>query len=534
MAMNILNNALNAREAGFQEMETVRDRVARNRAGRALASGDYTGAKAEAYGAGALDIGSGIQELENTQQDRELSLEADRTKQHNAQQKRMAETLAQLSTGLLEVPAGKRKETLDKIAPYLAQIGADPSAFQGLTEEQLTDENLRLFGGEMAKAAQPQVIGPGGNLVDAKGNVLFTAPFKPEYREVGPDQTLVEVGGGSMAGGSRSGGVQGVIAQLTSMGAKVTSGRRSPERNAAVGGAPNSYHLKGQAADLVPPPGMSMEDLERTLRGSGVDFAELINEGDHIHVAWNGEGAGPAGARVVAQGAPKPQERWVDLPGGGQRNTATGETKNVPNPKPGRLSATAMNLQNDHLDALRTSSGVNANLTKFATQLEKGELNLGPVTNILAGGRNLIGWSDANSRNFASFRANLEKLRNDSLRLNKGVQTEGDAQRAWKELLDNINDEGVVRQRLKEIMVLNDRAVAFHRDSVAQIREDAGMTPIDTNKYEVPREGARPPPKPNAGALPPQARAQLKAGQNTTFANGQVWTLEGGQPKRLR
>ena len=32
----------------------------------------------------------------------------------------------------------------------------------------------------------------------------------------------------------------------------VNSGYRSPEHNKAVGGAPNSYHVKGQAADIRP------------------------------------------------------------------------------------------------------------------------------------------------------------------------------------------------------------------------------------------------------------------------------------------
>src|SRR5690606_27853353 len=84
-------------------------------------------------------------------------------------------------------------------------------------------------------------------------------------------------------------------------GVRITSARRSPERNKAVGGAPNSYHLRGQAFDLTPPEGMSMADLERQLRASGLPFAELINEGDHVHVAWHGEA-------VDAPTTPQPRE----------------------------------------------------------------------------------------------------------------------------------------------------------------------------------------------------------------------------------
>lgn len=37
-----------------------------------------------------------------------------------------------------------------------------------------------------------------------------------------------------------------------------------------------------------------------------------------------------------------------------------------------------------------------------------------------------------------------------------------------------------------------------------------------------------------ANTLPPAAARQLKAGQNTRFANGQVWTLRRGKPVRVR
>lgn len=235
----------------------------------------------------------------------------------------------------------------------------------------------------------------------------------------------------------------------------------------------------------------------------------------------------PSGARVIARGRPKQQERWVDLPGGGQRNTLTGKTEGVPKTS-GRLSATVIKLQDDLLRDVGAASSVNTLIDKFAAQLDTGELNLGPVSNLAASARNFAGMSDRGSQSYASFRAALEKMRNDSLRLNKGVQTEGDAQRAWNELLENVNDEGVVVQRLAEIKALNEQAIALRSDLVNQAREDSGFEPMDVGRFR-----AQPLPASGGGALPEAARKALREGQVTTFGNGQRWTLRGGKPVRV-
>ncbi len=90
-------------------------------------------------------------------------------------------------------------------------------------------------------------------------------------------------------------------------GLRVTSTRRSPARNRAVGGAKNSFHLSGQAADVSGDPN-KMAEFYRHMRATyGPDLAELFydSEGgykrgsdigaigkhsDHVHVAYKPDG----------------------------------------------------------------------------------------------------------------------------------------------------------------------------------------------------------------------------------------------------
>lgn len=151
------------------------------------------------------------------------------------------------------------------------------------------------------------------------------------------------------------------------------------------------------------------------------------------------------------------------------------------------LPVGALKMQQEAMDAIGTAGGINADLGAVLGQLDSGALQLGPVKNIIGQGRNMLGMSDQNSKNLASFRATIEKLRNDSLRLNKGVQTDGDAQRAWNELLDNINDPGVVKQRLLEIQALNQRAVEAHEMNLDMVRSNYGAGEVDTTSRSAPK-----------------------------------------------
>lgn len=495
MARNIFSDPFGGLAEGYDAAgaitSDIRTKYARSRAAPKIAEGDFSGA-AQVYGQmGMADEARqavGDQQVVN---DREMQdKERERT-----EGLRKADTLIKAASALKRVPPEARRQALGH--PIFQHLGITPEVAGGITDDQLSDQSLDMFVGEVERI-KGVVLAPGSHLVNPEtGQKMAEVPHKPELRTVGEGQSLVEIEpGGAPQGGA---GISGPLAELEQSGVRVSSNVRTPERNAKVGGAPNSRHMSGEAVDLVPPQGMTMAQLaqEAQRRFPG---ARIINEGDHVHVQW-GQGQRQGGARVVAQGPPKPREQWIDLPGGGQRNSVTGKIEGVPRGS-GRLSATVVKLQTDLLQDLQAASSVNVLIDRFAGQLEKGELNLGPVTNVFASGRNLVGASDANSRNYASFKAALEKMRNDSLRLNKGVQTEGDAQRAWNELLANVNDEGVVRQRLAEIRQLNEQAIALRSDLVNQAREDSGMDPLDTSRFRAkpqPQRGPRPAPGSRGG-----------------------------------
>ncbi len=81
--------------------------------------------------------------------------------------------------------------------------------------------------------------------------------------------------------------------QQIAPGTRVTSTYRTPEHNRRVGGVANSFHTRGtpdapRAMDLVPPDGMSMAALHSRIAASGLRLEERINEGDHVHIAFDG------------------------------------------------------------------------------------------------------------------------------------------------------------------------------------------------------------------------------------------------------
>lgn len=64
-------------------------------------------------------------------------------------------------------------------------------------------------------------------------------------------------------------------------GATVTSWKRTPARNAAVGGRADSFHLEGLAADLETDDSSRAPALVKEARARGLD---AVDEGGHVHI----------------------------------------------------------------------------------------------------------------------------------------------------------------------------------------------------------------------------------------------------------
>lgn len=152
------------------------------------------------------------------------------------------------------------------------------------------------------------------------------------------------------------------------------------------------------------------------------------------------------------------------------------------------LSAAQQRQVETYYQDLNSLEGVNGQVASYINMIDSGQLNFSPTANASARVRNALGVSSENSRNQALFRSDMERLRNESLRLNSGVQTEGDAQRAWNELFGNLNDEKVVKAQLQRIQEFNNRAIRLRQQRLQTIegQQFGGGQPQQSNTPSPP------------------------------------------------
>ncbi len=146
-----------------------------------------------------------------------------------------------------------------------------------------------------------------------------------------------------------------------------------------------------------------------------------------------------------------------------------------------KLSGSLQKAETDDIFALETSKNINKDVDKFDKLITDGKLEFGVMDTAGDFARGLIGNQGEEEINSSKFKSFISKLRNDSLRLNKGVQTEGDAQRVMDELFNafDSNDSKVIQEKLREIKRINELAVSLRKKTIINRRDGQNVKPFD-------------------------------------------------------
>jgi hypothetical protein len=157
--------------------------------------------------------------------------------------------------------------------------------------------------------------------------------------------------------------------------------------------------------------------------------------------------------------------------------TSQAENRGTTTSKP--LPSGALKLQDEAMTSLNSLNALNADIDGLTSMIDSGKLDTGLLSRGEAFLRNSTNTSDENSRNLSTLDSKLEGLRNGILLMAKGVQTDGDALRAYNEIVNNKNDTQLVRQRLQDIKVQNQRNAMLQQARIDSIRNEYGKEQMD-------------------------------------------------------
>lgn len=182
----------------------------------------------------------------------------------------------------------------------------------------------------------------------------------------------------------------------------------------------------------------------------------------------------------------------------------------------------AQKMAFDMQDAVNTGDNIVSDMQGFLADLEAGRLDLSPRAVITAKARNLAGATDEKSRAYAAWDSAKTRMVNDSLRLNKGVQTEGDAARAVREL-QAASDYASTKAALAKLVNINARAAQQKRDQLKQLYLRYGLDENGDPAESV--SAGRAAPQGNGNSAPAQRIRNPRTGETMILRNGQ-WVKE--------
>lgn len=163
-----------------------------------------------------------------------------------------------------------------------------------------------------------------------------------------------------------------------------------------------------------------------------------------------------------------------------QIDEATGKIDVVNKPPGGGgLPVGALKIVDEAKQSLGAVKESAALIDRATSTLSSGKVDLGLVSNAISRSRNKLGASSPESRAYSDVLQTFEKLRNNYLLLAKGVQTEGDATRAWNSEIGESaqNDNDLALQQLKKARQMIENMEGLQQNRIDTIYANYGATP---------------------------------------------------------
>lgn len=128
-------------------------------------------------------------------------------------------------------------------------------------------------------------------------------------------------------------------------------------------------------------------------------------------------------------------------------------------------------------EEINTAQNTQNKIEASLADIENGRLNLGVLDNIGHRIRNGLGLSSEQSQAFERLQSNIHNMANQVMMDAKGVQTEGDAERAYKTIIAaGLQDAAVVVKALKQLRDISVRTQKIKQGNIRYIQSNYGRT----------------------------------------------------------
>jgi hypothetical protein len=370
-------------------------------------------------------------------------------------------------------------------------IGAVASGFQGaggayeggikqrMSAQQMIQQQRMMQGAEQLKMKYPDLA----TMIDTNlpGAMRIIADMEQEKRQpkltaAKPGEVLVDP--------------TGRVVFEAPMGAGRQGGVLTKEEAAALGLPSNVIYQKTADGKIMP------------VEGTGAKAPEVREFADGTTRQWDGQKWSVVARKPVGEGAAKSMYasqptvdasgRLVFLPSRPGLPVVDAQTGRpvgdyVPPVKQVQLPAAIQKQEDEDYDRGQTAINIASDSNKYINSIRSGAIPFGAGSSTIASIRGGLGSNDPSVINKKDFEAFKVRLVNESLRLNKGTQTDTDAKRAVDELQAANSATGAAKA-INTLMEINLRAANDAQNSIIRRRRNSKLgepeVPLDIPKFE--------------------------------------------------